>query len=240
MKSLILRIKTLTPLWAAGVDKTCDRLHETGIIGSLRWWYEVIVRGLGGKVCDLTADGCKLKSEEYKKVKQKGKSEKEALSAAGLCHVCQVFGATGWQRRFSIEVHSDGQMIWGDSELKVLNIRPPGRNRGWFLSPGLRGDVSLTLKGAQDIVGQIGALIGWLDNWGSLGSKPQLGYGVFKIDTKKTELIPKFEWKPLGTEKPGNLPDLRSFTFFRFRFVPQKEDWWREIPSFYDLLQRPK
>ena len=36
-----IKIKTLTPLWTGGVDTTTDRLHETGIIGSLRWWYEV-------------------------------------------------------------------------------------------------------------------------------------------------------------------------------------------------------
>ncbi|WP_348531079.1 type III-B CRISPR module RAMP protein Cmr1, partial [Methanothrix sp.] len=36
---LEIRLKTLTPLWTGGVDQTCDRLHETGLIGSLRWWY---------------------------------------------------------------------------------------------------------------------------------------------------------------------------------------------------------
>ncbi|HHF52316.1 MAG TPA: type III-B CRISPR module RAMP protein Cmr1, partial [Candidatus Aminicenantes bacterium] len=40
-----MKIKTLTPIWTGGVGGRCDRLHETGIIGSLRWWYEAIVRG---------------------------------------------------------------------------------------------------------------------------------------------------------------------------------------------------
>ena len=48
MDPLTIELKTLTPLWTGGVDKTCDRLHETGLIGSLRWWYEALVRGLGG------------------------------------------------------------------------------------------------------------------------------------------------------------------------------------------------
>jgi CRISPR-associated protein Cmr1 len=44
-----LLLTTLTPLWSGGVAKgEMDRIHETGILGSLRWWYEAIVRGLGG------------------------------------------------------------------------------------------------------------------------------------------------------------------------------------------------
>ncbi|MCD5415521.1 type III-B CRISPR module RAMP protein Cmr1, partial [Candidatus Bipolaricaulota bacterium] len=36
---LTITLKTITPLWTGGVDGTCNRLHATGIIGSLRWWY---------------------------------------------------------------------------------------------------------------------------------------------------------------------------------------------------------
>ncbi|MCD6141803.1 type III-B CRISPR module RAMP protein Cmr1, partial [Candidatus Bipolaricaulota bacterium] len=43
-----VKIRTLTPLWTGGADGKVDRVHETGILGSLRWWYEAIVRGLGG------------------------------------------------------------------------------------------------------------------------------------------------------------------------------------------------
>lgn len=43
-----IKIKTLTPIWTGGFEPgKMDRIHETGIIGSLRWWYEAIVRGLG-------------------------------------------------------------------------------------------------------------------------------------------------------------------------------------------------
>jgi CRISPR-associated protein Cmr1 len=32
-----VQITTLTPLWTGGVDGTTDRLHESGLLGSLRW-----------------------------------------------------------------------------------------------------------------------------------------------------------------------------------------------------------
>jgi CRISPR-associated protein Cmr1 len=45
-------------LWTGGpVSGKMERVHETGIIGSLRWWYEAIVRSLGGSVCDPTSEG---------------------------------------------------------------------------------------------------------------------------------------------------------------------------------------
>jgi CRISPR-associated protein Cmr1 len=43
-----VKINTLTPLWTGGAKANeMDRIHETGILGSLRWWMEVLVRGLG-------------------------------------------------------------------------------------------------------------------------------------------------------------------------------------------------
>ncbi len=51
-----MELKTLTPLWTGGVEGKVDRIHETGLLGSMRWWYEVLVRGLGGEVCDPGSD----------------------------------------------------------------------------------------------------------------------------------------------------------------------------------------
>ena len=59
--TLSIRVHTLTPLWTGGVDGTMDRIHETGILGSLRWWYESIVRGLGGSACNPNFGRKKLK-----------------------------------------------------------------------------------------------------------------------------------------------------------------------------------
>jgi CRISPR-associated protein Cmr1 len=81
-----ITLQTLTPLWTGGVDQTCDRLHETGLIGSLRWWYEALVRGLGGYACDPTGeDRCPDKD-------------------SNRCVVCELFGCTGWARKFRLKL----------------------------------------------------------------------------------------------------------------------------------------
>lgn len=88
-----IRLKTLTPLWTGGVEAgKCDRIHETGILGSLRWWMEVLVRGVGGNVCDPTEQKCLYDPQKPNN---------------NLCDVCQIFGATGWRRRFRLEVVQD-------------------------------------------------------------------------------------------------------------------------------------
>jgi CRISPR-associated protein Cmr1 len=79
-------LKTLTPLWTGGTDQTTDRLHETGLLGSLRWWYEALVRGLGGYACDPTSeDRCPDKDGRH-------------------CVACELFGCTGWARKFRLRV----------------------------------------------------------------------------------------------------------------------------------------
>jgi CRISPR-associated protein Cmr1 len=80
--SLPITLQTVTPIWTGGADGKSDQLHVTGIMGSLRWWYEVLVRSVGGRVCIPGENSCQYDlSKPY----------------TGLCDVCRVFGATGWE-----------------------------------------------------------------------------------------------------------------------------------------------
>ena len=109
---LKITLKTLTPLWTGGVNGTSDRLHATGIIGSLRWWYEAIVRGLGGYVSNPIAEAnevpgrAEFDTKAYEEAKRRGQSTKEALKAGlkPLCAVTYLFGTTGWARLFQLQV----------------------------------------------------------------------------------------------------------------------------------------
>ncbi|MFZ5909633.1 MAG: type III-B CRISPR module RAMP protein Cmr1 [Chloroflexota bacterium] len=97
-----ITLKTLTPLWTGGVDGTTDRLHETGLIGSLRWWYEALVRGLGGYACDPRSDDrCPDKDGNH-------------------CVVCELFGCTGWARKFRVKTLSSIQLKQIRGNLKAI------------------------------------------------------------------------------------------------------------------------
>lgn len=103
-----IQLRTLTPLWTGGVDQTCDRLHETGLIGSLRWWYEALVRGLGGYACDPTEHSCTFDEEKYRK--SEASDERQRLRDAGVCGACQLFGCTGWARKFRLQILTTPQI----------------------------------------------------------------------------------------------------------------------------------
>uniref|UniRef100_A0A7C4ATJ0 Type III-B CRISPR module RAMP protein Cmr1 n=1 Tax=Desulfomonile tiedjei TaxID=2358 RepID=A0A7C4ATJ0_9BACT len=88
------KLKALTDLWTGSVtleekngkieEKTRpDRLITTGLLGSIRWWFEVLVRGLEGSACDPTETKCEDRNH---------------------CVVCELFGCTGWARKFRFEV----------------------------------------------------------------------------------------------------------------------------------------
>ncbi len=88
IKAFSVKIKALTPIWTGNAERNTE-LRETGIIGSLRWWYEALIRGLGGSACDPTSDNrCPDKDGNH-------------------CDACELFGCTGWSRKFRLEVKKE-------------------------------------------------------------------------------------------------------------------------------------
>lgn len=196
--SLTVKLTTLTPLWTGGADGKSDSgLHITGIMGSLRWWYEVLVRGVGGRVCNMDSP-CIYKEEEK--------------PYQGLCDVCRLFGTTGWARRFKLIVSEDNlhpkkpsASTIDRSGRRVFTLsrdHPAAHDPKWYLSSDpLYGDVTLeimatlplkvTEKGKQPTVEVkeeqlldpkvIGALIQLIADKGSIGAKPQMGLGVVRV-----------------------------------------------------------
>lgn len=233
MDKLTVRIKMLTPIWTGGMvgrKGRMDRIHETGILGGLRWWFEAIVRGLGEYACDPTGNNkC-----QYDPKKQRSPKEQ-------LCFVCYVFGATGWQRQFRLEIVDDQTECILQSGDKILNIRPPGRTRGWYLPAGNMGKFTLKFIGDPKSLSLMAALLLFLEKWGNLGAKPQLGYGIFAIENRD-EIIkwaygssgdkPGWEWKVFSNDNPNKeLPDLKQFGFFKYRFKPTQPGWWTQVPG---------
>lgn len=86
-EQLRIRLRTLTPLWSGDIDRDSRAAKESGFIGSLRWWYEGILRKYGIDVCDPTRT-----------------TGREPCSPPRLCPACTLFGTTGWARRFRIEM----------------------------------------------------------------------------------------------------------------------------------------
>lgn len=78
-------LQALTDIWTGDANGKASRLIPTGLLGSIRWWLEVLVRGLGGSPCDPS-------------------SKQKTCSAEHHCVVCELFGCTGWARKFRFDV----------------------------------------------------------------------------------------------------------------------------------------
>jgi len=202
-------LKTLTPLWTGGTDQTTDRLHETGLVGSLRWWYEAIVRGLGGYACDPTKKDHRC---EYNPKDRRSPEEQ-------LCAACYLFGCTGWARKFRLRVLDEqGQVIQNalaanqPFQLQFLELREMSDEERWLLAKSL------------EIAAKYGAL------GGKTTLKPQKGkigedYGI--VQTTSVPSLPKPEIETfLGKfrqVKPEDAADLRWFFFVKGAFLRRKE-----------------
>jgi len=206
-----LKLKTLTPLWTGGADRNSDRIRETGIIGSMRWWYEGIVRGMGGRACDITADDASARCRFQQK-----KNESYEQAVQRLCPACWLFGCTGWQRRFRLELEGlTPQNVFfmtspavrrssGDWLRKLYGSKSIKGDRGAgavVSEPGLwaralwgdRATMRVVPLGtdAEETLAQISFLLAIMNHWGALGAKPQNGFGQIKItdglDSKMTQ-----------------------------------------------------
>jgi CRISPR-associated protein Cmr1 len=202
-----IKVKTLTPLWTGGVEAgKCDRIHETGILGSLRWWMEVLVRGLGGNVCDPTEQKCSAKNR--------------------LCEVCKIFGAEGQKRRFRLEVIQDitqpDNIVTSTIQAARSNAKK-GKPPTWYFPQDLEdkprsGKFTLQIQslhpGFKPEV--LSGLIQFVADWSALGARPQMGFGVIQIEESRINTQSLYEWlKEIeGTAKEQNrdseLPSLQN------------------------------
>ena len=193
---LTITLKTITPLWTGGVDGTCNRLHATGIIGSLRWWYEAIVRGLGGYVNDPTASDSAARGEfdtpAYERAKRNGATDDEALREGlkTVCPVSYLFGATGWARLFRLQVI--------DAPTTQLHFRTTvGANKSWLSN--IFGGESQNINNCKVPYGEIqfrfvprghdvaytrsqfALALRFAAQYGGLGAKLQHGFGQIAL-----------------------------------------------------------
>jgi len=228
-----LHIKTLTPLWTGGAEAgKVDRIHETGILGSLRWWYEALLRGLGGKVCDPSKGGCQFDLEKYEK--------NHCLSDAGLCDVCQVFGATGWQRRFRLVITDQDNS--SPMRISAQRINPKTRREPtWYFSDHPRaGSLSIKIQSRDSKFPSavIGGLIQFIADWAAIGAKTQLGFGVIELQNGRFETKPLYNWLDsitTGCFTYHDLPSLRNLFFARIQL---KNATVQEVFNLkYDLRQ---
>jgi len=128
------QLRALTDLWTGDVNGKPDHLITTGLLGSIRWWFEVLVRGLGGSACDPTDTKCEDRNH---------------------CVVCELFGCTGWARKFRFEVLDEN----GDAKAEQIKQNQTFNLRFTPLRP-VRGEELALLDATLRLIAEYGAIGG--------------------------------------------------------------------------------
>ncbi len=195
--SIKISLENLTPIWTGDADGHCNELKLTGIIGSLRWWFEVLVRGMGYYACDPTLDDkCKVDIEKFDYTSSLKIYEQ-------ICPVCYLFGTTGWKSRFSLYVTKSNLNKPYNGK---ITVKMNGRN-AWHYESGLIGEVILNfqynefyledgLKFSGVFSSILKILLYLIQEYGMLGAKTSMGYGVVRFKINDSHLsIDKNDWK---------------------------------------------
>ncbi len=113
-RTIVVHLKNLTPIWTGDVDRTSEQARETGLMGSIRWWTEALIRGLGGYACDPAGDDrCVFDDAAYARTSDPEDGLRD------VCPACRLFGCSGWSSKLRLLV-TDGE---GGYE---VNLSQPG------------------------------------------------------------------------------------------------------------------
>ncbi len=218
-----IRCEPLTPVWTGDAGGQGGRTRETGLIGSLRWWYEGILRGCGFYACDPSAGTCVYE-------------DKRGL--AGICLACQLFGCTGYARRFRLEVEGGS----GAGELLPVRLKNPGvaDHRGWRVPKSLTNPFTLKILPLYPKTMDTGGLsltLALIERFGAFGAKTSQGQGVVRFEDVPSPPAVA-EWiagrKQLSAKpSPGSqakMPDVRDLVGATISISSPQAAWWKALP----------
>lgn len=226
-----INIRPLTPIWTGDANGKGGSVRETGVLGSLRWWYEALLRGLGHHACDPSKGICVFDKNKRR---------------SSICLACQVFGCTGFSRRFRLSLEGGN----GTGQVKEIKLEHPGNtgHRGWRIPASLTSPLSLTfLPSVPGGIGEfeMGTLfytLRLMERYGALGAKTSLGQGAISVtDWGALVSPPSFDdWKAMlrsragePHENPSSVPDLADFVGATITFDPtstSENRWWDKLP----------
>lgn len=227
MNDFTVKIKPLTPIWTGDSEKKNDVLRETGILGSLRWWYEALIRGLGGTACDPTNTACNDETH---------------------CDACELFGCTGWARKFKLEIKG-GEKI---DQIKIgTRKKHKGKNNTFYhLTRSVDGfmakeSILFTFIPLRNISNSewflLNSTLKIIENFGAIGAHTSQGNGVIKIIENNlpsyNEVFSPVKFKE--DKSKNQLINLNDFFFYKYQLefkrdiskLIQNQIFWTHDPE---------
>jgi len=213
-KEVLVKFQTLTPLWTGDAWQDNNEIRPSALIGSLRFWFEVICYFSG--ICDKKdfKNGRFEKEVNRKDFKncllKKGNSSEakiECLLEQGIPLPSIIFGSTNWRSLIEIkDIKYLDDYCFGNKlnlpnkicinksnyEIKENNNCPKKSNQDWsiffFSKPYFYGKFQVVFKVEEKVLKSIFyPLLNFMDKYGFWGGKWNIGYGRLKIESENGE-----------------------------------------------------
>lgn len=223
-KEVKITFRTITPLWTGDAWQENKEVRPSSLIGSLRFWFEVICYFAG--ICDRKdfKNGRFEKEVDRKKlgdfIKENGNDLNQML---GHLYKDQqiplpsiIFGSTNWKSLIRIErIEESEDYCYGNKlnfpqppricvskttyEIKEGNGCPARSNNDWSVfylaQPYFYGKFKVVFKIAEEILETIFCpLITFMDKYGYWGGKWNIGYGRLKIEKVEIDKSEVSNW----------------------------------------------
>lgn len=210
MKKLPVTFETITPLFTGDCNQEMTEIKPTSIMGSLRFWFEVICH-FSGKFNNEAYSKNELNAKEFKGfIKEKPDTTSEEIQKEfKLSPTAFYFGCTGWKSRIGIEkihaseesnlgnflsnpevIYFDKYMtnpIWKECSLKDYkrkDKREKQKLSSWFLPNQYfcgKFEITFSLPDKSLKENILFPVLSFIQEYGFLGGKNNLGYGRVKI-----------------------------------------------------------
>ncbi len=225
------RLKALTPIWTGGVKKNDNSiLHLTGIKGSIRWWYEVLIRGLDCYACDPTADGhCELKPKELNRDKPLAEQIKKQI-----CPACYMFGCTGWSGKFILKLMEPDT----NRPIESLSSREIAFKLHFLEQKKIDPEEQLLLKMTLKLIVDYGAIGGK-----TIFKPSEVKYKNTKLHHRDFGILARDKQSNLPTEKIQTIEIIQYLEKFKNKKEKNETEWpnmkyfWFVKGKYIDRLQ---
>ncbi|MDD3050295.1 MAG: type III-B CRISPR module RAMP protein Cmr1 [Candidatus Cloacimonetes bacterium] len=171
--------ETITPLFTGNCNQEMDEIKPTSIMGSLRFWFEVICHFSG--LFKYLKNDLDQKAFEKKVKENPAISDEEIQKELNLSPTAFYFGCTGWKSQIGIEKINPSEK---DIRLIEPNKKKIVDGKNWHLPKKYyegQFTIEFTLQDQSLKENILLPLLQFIQEYGFLGGKNNIGFGRVKI-----------------------------------------------------------
>ena len=188
MEKVKVEFETITPIFTGDAWGKNSEIKASSVMGSLRFWFEVYCHFTGIDVKEKE----ELKDKDYQRILQNLKKDiddgkdiddidKYIFDRLPLTLSSKIFGCTGWKSQTEIEsIRYLDDYCFGN-RLNLPSKIIPSKN--WFFAkPYFFGKFEVIFKVNSIVLNDFLFLLSFMNDYGYIGGKNNIGYGRVKID----------------------------------------------------------